>query len=331
MRSLTKRRLSEKDIEALARQALGVGVDRIEELTDGWFSAAYAVSLADGRDAVLKVAPAPEVPLLTYESDLMHAEMLYYRVAASVGMPVPPVYAVDLSGTALSSHYAFTGRLPGGPLDKAANPPGGPAEAALRGELGRQVARVHGAGGPFFGYPRRDGRTRSDRWRVSFLSMVDDILDDAVRLGADLGAPAGVVRALLHRHAPVLDEVRVPALVHFDLWDGNVFVDGSTRLTGVIDGERAFYGDPYAEFVSLALFRDIEDVPGLLAGYAAGAGRPVSLDAATRIRLGLYTGYLYLIMLTEGPTRGYAGPEHESLLARVRTRLDAVLTALGAR
>jgi hypothetical protein len=47
-------------------------------------------------------------------------------------------------------------------------------------------------------------------------------------------------------------------VVHFDLWDSNVFVqerDGRFGIEGVIDGECAFYGDPLAEFVALAVLR----------------------------------------------------------------------------
>ena len=50
-------------------------------------------------------------------------------------------------------------------------------------------------------------------------------------------------------------------LVHFDLWDGNILVESDPaghRIGALIDAERAFWGDPLAEFVSLALFGDIE-------------------------------------------------------------------------
>jgi aminoglycoside phosphotransferase (APT) family kinase protein len=156
--------------------------------------------------------------------------------------------------------------------------------------------------------------------------MVDDLLADARRLGSDLPASPDRIGALLHRHDDALDAVDRPALVHFDLWDGNAFVDrtpdGGWRVTGLIDGERAFFGDPVAELVSLALFRDLADAPEILAGY------PMKLTGEVRRRLTLYTAYLYLIMGIEGVTRGFDSPEYAKSRQRVLELLDAQLSRL---
>ena len=112
------------------------------------------------------------------------------------------------------------------------------------------------------------------------------------------------------RHADVLDEVRRPALLHFDCWDGNVLAapdrDGRLRLRGLVDGERFLYGDPLLDLVSPLLFRRVEDEPEhpLLRGYQAAAAEPLVLDASARRRLGLYRLHLYLLMTVEMPSRG---------------------------
>jgi aminoglycoside phosphotransferase (APT) family kinase protein len=99
-------------------------------------------------------------------------------------------------------------------------------------------------------------------------------------------------------------------LVHFDLWDGNILVEPSSaghRISALIDAERAFWGDPLAEFVSLALYGDIERDTAFLDGYR-GAGGTVTFDVAARRRLSLYRAYLYLIMWVETVPRGF-GPD----------------------
>ena len=86
---------------------------------------------------------------------------------------------------------------------------------------------------------------------------------------------------MIAAHAPLLDEVTTPTLVHFDLWDGNILVDTTAptpTIGGLIDGERAMWADPLADFVSLALFRDIEQDGAFLHGYRTAGGR-IAFDA----------------------------------------------------
>ena len=66
-----------------------------------------------------------------------------------------------------------------------------------------------------------------------------------------LPVPPSRVAAVVEDASGVLDAVRRPALVHFDLWDGNVLADAGA-LTGLVDGERYLYGDPLVDFVSPA-------------------------------------------------------------------------------
>lgn len=154
--------------------------------------------------------------------------------------------------------------------------------------------------GPRFGYS--GARTQGTGWRETYLAMVDGLLADAVRWQVPL--PAGV-REVIGAASGVLDEVRRPALLHYDLWDGNV-LGGPAGLSGVVDGERWLWGDPLVDFVSPALGRRIEDEPDspFVAGYASVAG-PVALDPR---RLTLYRTHLLLLMTVELPSRGMTGP-----------------------
>jgi aminoglycoside phosphotransferase (APT) family kinase protein len=258
---------------------------------------------------------------MRYEVDLMHIEIEFYRRAGPAGVPLPRLYAADPD-----LGYLLVERLRGQSLHTAKDAMTPAQLAEVRRELGGTCARLHRVSGPRFGYPRRDGHTRSDRWRDSFLTIVDDVLADAAEYRRELPAPVDAIRAVFDRHAHLLDDVTTPTLVHFDLWDGNVFVvrhgDGF-RVEGLLDGERAFYGDPIAELVSLALFDDPADVPGLLPGYL---GRP--LTDRERTRLAMYTAYLYLIMATEAATRDFDPAAHEPVRLAVLARLDALLASI---
>ena len=83
MKSLTKEQVSEHDITRIIRASLGedVRIGKIEELHERYFSTAYAIELKEREhDAVLKIAPPDHVRLLTYESDVIHAEVAVYQM-----------------------------------------------------------------------------------------------------------------------------------------------------------------------------------------------------------------------------------------------------------
>jgi hypothetical protein len=115
-------------------------------------------------------------------------------------------------------------------------------------------------------------------------------------------------------------------------------------ISGLVDAERAFWGDPLAEMVSVALFADIEQDQAFLDGYRA-AGGSIMFDHSTRTRLALYRCYLYLIKLVEGvprgyassertamakfgAPRGYAGPERRAMVKFITLHLNSALRAL---
>jgi aminoglycoside phosphotransferase (APT) family kinase protein len=330
MESLTKRKVTQDEIQALAELAFpGVGVQSATELTDGWFNAVYDVLLGDGREVVLKIAPPPETRTLAYEHDMMRGELEFFRRAAEAGAAVPALHHADTSRTLIESDWLFMAKLHGTTIAELVKELSEEELGEVRRELGREVARLHSATSTTFGYPDPGSRSRQATWRGSFLAMVDDVLRDGVELGVELPWPR--IAEVFDAHADALDAVTVPRLVHYDLWDNNAFVvdrDGRRAIEGIIDGERAFYGDPLAEFVALDLGLELEHYPTLLAGYEEVAEWPLAADPGARRRLGLYKIYLGLIMFTEGPTRGFAGPAHQGYLdwigAIVQTELEVL-------
>ncbi|MEV6281455.1 aminoglycoside phosphotransferase family protein [Kribbella sp. NPDC051770] len=266
-----------------------------EELTEGTYNTVYRLTVGE-RQLVLKVAPDPASPGLTYEQALIRTETEFYQAARGKA-PVPEVVYADAELLLMTA-------LPGATMLSV-----GAARTAYRRELGAIVRNLHevvGADG--FGYPQR-GLVAT--WAVAFQRMLDDVLADAERYGVEV--PAGVTRQLGLDRFELLNRVRTPRLVHFDLWDGNILVDGG-RISGLIDGERAFWGDPVAEFVSLTLFSSVDDE--LLVGYGSDIDREL---------LSLYRVYLYLIMLVERTPRGDDDP---GMLKLIQKHLAKELSVL---
>jgi aminoglycoside phosphotransferase (APT) family kinase protein len=300
-------------------------VTGVTPLAGGTFNEVSRVTLADGRRLILKVPPPPDAPVLAYERGILRSEALFYELAA----PNPWLPAVTHAGFGRGGapDFLLMTELPGQPWPAVAGRIGDRQRQRLRGELGRIVAGLHGMTGTKFGYP---ARPLAASWRKAFGDMLGTILAEADQHRVTLPLPTGVIRQLAARHADVLDEVTTPVLVHFDLWDGNILVDldgEAPRIGGLIDAERAFWGDPLADFVSLALLGDIRQDEAFLAGYRE-AGGPARLDASSRVRLALYRSYLYLIMLVEAIPRGYDASRREWLERRVAPVLAAELDLL---
>jgi aminoglycoside phosphotransferase (APT) family kinase protein len=309
-----------------ALAAAGVSSDQVagrRSLTGGTFNAVHLVDLADGTRLVVKIPPGPETPLLRYEQGILGTEALYYQLAGQCReVTVPAVVAVDAA-----DGYLVMTHCPGSPWPELTPLPGGAERAELRAELGGQVARLHTMTGTGFGYPSLAVGPLRGNWRAAFADMVDAVLADAGRYGVTLPRSAAGVQDWFAARAAVLDEVTTPVLVHFDLWDGNVLVESGSagrRVSALIDAERAFWGDPLAELVSLALFGDIEQDTAFLHGYRA-AGGTVTFDQAPRQRLSLSRAYLYLIMWVEAVPRQCSPERREWLRDRVLRPLTAAL------
>ncbi|WP_168801520.1 phosphotransferase family protein [Glycomyces buryatensis] len=313
--------LNRADVEAIARERLGdIDVVGHEEFTDGFFNAAHALALADGRHLVVKVAPDPGLKLLRYEVDLMAAEIEFFERAAAAGVPMPKVWHTDAEAGLM-----IMDRLTGVSLAQTAEGIDEAEKLVLRREIGELSARIVTVSGERFGYPRKDGRTRSGSWAESFTAIVDDILADIADREAPLPRSADEIRRLVTGDRALLDEVDRPALVHFDLWDGNIFVqrgENGWHVDGFIDGERALYGDPLAELVSLITFIPPAEAAAVVDGFL---GRALT-DAEER-RLCLYRIYLWLILIVECDVRGY---EPERTAGQVKWATEGLVKDLGA-
>ncbi|MCX5409291.1 aminoglycoside phosphotransferase family protein [Streptomyces sp. NBC_00335] len=315
---------------------------RHRELAGGTFNSVHLLTLAarpggprdpgpGERPVVLKVAPPAGTPLMTYENALMRTEAEFYRRASTVpGLPVPGVVATGFDRSAIGADYLLMTHLEGEPWDRLRAGIGSSDQARLRTDLGRLVRGLHRVRGSSFGYPYGNPPAGAGTsWRIAFEGMLADVCADARRFGAPLPVDPGLVLGLVRERGRLLDQVTAPSLVHFDLWEGNILLaerDGRLEITGIIDGERAFWGDPLADLVSTALFDDITRDPAFLSGYRSGP-----LTADERLRIAMYRAYLALIVLVEGVPRGYdpqaRAPLTDLAAADLATALDLLRQA----
>lgn len=266
----------------------------IRPLGEGEFSAVFAVR-ANGREYALKIAPRADIPVLTYEQNMMASEVFWYGVMREqADIRVPDVYAVDDSKSLLPASYFIMELLPGTPLNRADLTPEEKAECLA--ELARMTARMHTIKNDRFGYPQNG---LHETWYAAIRQMTSSLLGDC-RLKRRRSRRGERLLREIDRFRAILE--RVPCcMVNFDIWEPNILVsreNGALRL-GWIDPERSFWGDRMADFVCLDFFLPLGKKSAALAAYNSAADEPVLATPEETIRWAVMQAYLALIMETE--------------------------------
>jgi aminoglycoside phosphotransferase (APT) family kinase protein len=299
-----------------------------EELKEGYFNAAYRVDLSDGLKCVLKVAPPPEVHILRYEHDILRAEVEVMRlVKMRTEMPVPAILFHDATCTILPSPYYLMEFIQGQPLHKLRASLSESEQAEIDRAMGRYLRQMNAIASPTFGYYAQV-EPPLPTWRETFDRMLGGVLQDGLQAGdlfgveIELPVPYEALHQLARRCYAALDEVQTPALVHWDLWDGNIFI-APTRagpcIRGVIDFERSLWADPLME-VNFGAF-------GFNPHFLEGYGLELPLTPTQQVRRTLYNIYLFLIMVIECTYRRYPNHDQENW---ARGRLAQEIEQLAA-
>jgi aminoglycoside phosphotransferase (APT) family kinase protein len=286
--------------------ATGDTVVQWERIIGGEVNEVHAATLAGGRQVVVRVSRAG--PGCRFE-----AERWAIRAAAAVGVPVPNVLAIERTQDQYGAlAVCVEERVPGRPLEAIDDPA---ARRRLSGLAGEIVAALHTIAMPGCGFVRPDGTLPVATWApVMRLSRLDPPLHELIRLGHAHDIPGPWIEAAateLDGYDDLFASVQ-HRLLHGDLSANHVFTDG-TRITGLIDLEQAFAGDPAFEFVRWDYFREATPLSWLRAGYERVAH--LGPDADLRMRLGRLRLHLALLSF-------HTPGVHPIAIAQVRRRFE---------
>jgi len=236
--------IDEKAAGELAGGLIGDGALSAKRFGAGKFSEVFAVSGADG-EYVLRVAPPDTVLQLFYEYRMMRQEPgIHARLLAETEVPVPPILAHDFSRTKIDRDFLVMPRTAGTPLSDALLAPA--ARARTLREWGKWVREIHGLeeSGNRFGYVGDHlCMEPQTNWRAAFEVMYTKLLDDIAGCGVYDGETRDQALRLLQDNLHVFESCSTSRLCHGDLWVTNVLVDGEGGVTGVLDFDRACWGD----------------------------------------------------------------------------------------
>ena len=253
---------------------------RVVPCRTGKFNTTFFIERDNGDDLVIRIAPPVGTDTLFYERRMMAQEPgLHRRILAETATPVPRIFAYDTTHEIIERDFLIMERMPGKPLTEAA-PGSGDVKSVFR-QVGAYLAQVHAIHARQYGYlgEHHCMEPQSD-WRRAFGVMWNKLIDDTVGCGGYSARDADHMRGMLDRHEAVFDRKIPASLLHMDIWHQNVLVDSHAAVTGIIDWDRALWGDPEIEFAVLDYCG--VSVPEFWQGY--GRNRDQSPEAAIRNR-----------------------------------------------
>lgn len=290
MQSATKVPISFEKLSDMCSSQLGESLVSAEAFNDGWFNAAYGLEFASGESAVIKIAPPFDIEVMTYEKEIIRAEHEVMTLLQGK-ISLPKLIFADLDGTQFGRAFIVMQRLNGTTLNKVVDALTESSLRQIRAKLGQTVQAVHAVKSATFGMIVGP---RFQSWPQAFSKLLLDVIADGKRKNVEL--PYDACLELLAATQGFLNEVTEPSLVHWDLWEGNVFVDPATgEFVGIIDFERALYADPLIEFCAMTLTDEVK-----------AACPELDFDSESAVaRRRIYCLYLYLIMSIEGQYRHF--------------------------
>jgi fructosamine-3-kinase len=296
MESGTKNKQSRETIEKMVVRAFpNRNINEIKELTEGFFNIAYLIELSDNMEVILKIAPAVNSLIMTYEKNIMFSEVNSMRmIRKETKVPVPDILYYDNSHSICESDYFFMSKIPGQSFNASMESIDDEVKKQVNFRMGKYNADLNQIAGHKFGYYGQEEK-QGMNWHEVFKSMVMDTIQDAKALDIDQQIAPNIIFELLDKDRNYFEEVVTPKFVHWDIWAGNVFVENNT-ITGIIDFERCLWGDELLEFG----FRSFGYNEDFFKGYGIN-----ELTESQKIRIKWYDIYFFLLVSLECDYRQY--------------------------
>ena len=293
---ITKCRQNHDSVIRMAKAAFPQrGIPQIEELTEGMCNVAYKLTYEDGFQTILKIASPIKEGFLTNECNLMDAEVKAMKlVAQNTDIKVAEVYTYDTTRTLCEGDYFFMECMEGESWISVFDSLGEDVNAKLRRKVGALQKQLSAISNDKFGM-LGDELHQFDKLFDFVYFLISNVLKDAEKRKVVIGVPTNEILEALTKDQDVFEGIKTPTLVHWDMWEGNIFVKDGT-VTGIIDWERAMWGEPYMD----EPFRHHKRNKDLLEGYGA-----CELSKTEMRRIYWYDILLYLTMMTEVTYREY--------------------------
>ena len=287
--AITKNRQSEETISGMAKMAFpDKQIAEIKELTEGLCNVAYDITFEDGSESILKIAAKDRSGNTSNEVNLMRAEINAMKlVAENCSFKVADIQYYDASNTICDGNYFFMEKLEGDNFFLVRKGMSEEVIATIDTEIGKISRELLNIRNSEFGFLGED--KRYDSLFEFVKQMLGNLISDARKREIDIVYDEQTLMNQLENDKSAFEAIHKASLVHWDMWEGNVFVkDG--HVSGIIDWERALWGEPFMD----DRFRMHSRRKHFLEGFGQ-----TSFSEAELTRLRWYDIILYLTMMIE--------------------------------
>ena len=243
---ITKNRQSDATINEMIKKAFpDKTASAIKELTEGMCNVTYNITFTDGYECILKIAAKDRTGNTSNEINLMEAEVTAMKlVRENCSFKVADVLAYDCSKTICDGDYFFMEKLPGTNYSFIKDKMPEETKRNLAKEIGVISRQLCSITNPQFGFL---GDTKRYDSLADFVRiMLTNLISDGQKKNVDLGCDTDRLMEEFEKEKHIFDEVQSATLVHWDMWEGNVFIEDD-HVSGIIDWERAMWGEAFMD------------------------------------------------------------------------------------
>jgi len=269
--------IKKNTVSEIFQRKLGVIAAEVTPITTGKFNTSYFVGTNEG-DYVLRIAPDSDSVFIFYERNMMAQEPAIHKLLLKkTDVPAAEIYVYDTSRGIIPRDYLIMEKLPGQALSQMRISSGDYNKVMF--QVGQHLAQVHELTAESYGYLGEHHCMEPQKsWASAFKIMWSKLVNDICSVGFYDEKEAAMIKGLVDRYDEIFQRSVPSSLLHMDIWSQNILVDQQMHVTGIVDWDRALWGDVEIEYAVLD-YCGISEA-SFWEGY--GSRRPQTKEAGLR-------------------------------------------------
>lgn len=220
-------------------------VSAVAELPGCSCNAVYKISFSDSTQVVLKISSPDKSSYMKNEVNLIDAEIAALKlVKDKIKVQTPKVLYSDSTCEICSGKYFFMEYIDGVTFSSISASLSKEEKEKIDYKSGKLVKEIIDITGSEFGFLADENKFNNLFDFVNYI--LKNTIADAKSMNLDFGISEEEFLALLERDRRCFEVEMEPTFVHFDLSPENLLVKDNA-VVGLIDWERALFGDPLME------------------------------------------------------------------------------------